>query len=354
MATELRQILVRMETDLLVVHQASMQLAELAGIKIPEQVSLAGMIVSYCDKAKWPCLVKYCHEKIGDTHYFTTIIENPLRIIRKEIPIPFSGHLLSAFDKQPNIPDYRANRLQDLEQFCFAISHELKTSLSKLQLAVTLLEREELPATVNNFVDIIHRSASSLEQTLTSLNKVIEFGHHSPEVVKRLSLQSLFDQVYLEFAEMLARVQATVTTDLASITGFYYVEIYLRTIFTNLFSNAIKYSEPSRPLQLSFIAHRQENTIVLTVIDNGQGIDLVQNGSRLFNPFTRFSEKEEGAGIGLYLVKTITERNGGSVEVESAKGRGSTFRFYLNEYPVPQDDNFKNTYNDGVLPLTSS
>jgi signal transduction histidine kinase len=334
MVTKLRQIPIQIETDLLVVHSEAMQLASLAGVKIAEQVSFAAMIISYCDTSSWPDSVIFNYETTGEIHYLTATFQNQSYIIRKVIPFPFTSHQLTALTTQLHNQAYQQQRLKDLEQFSFALSHELKTSLAKLQLSITLLEREVLNQQVNKFVEMIHRSASSLERTLIGLNKVMEHGHQSSKVVERVSLQDVFDQVYLEFAELFARAQATVTTDISSVTDFSYIEIYLRTIFTNLFSNAIKYADPSRPLQLYVTALREGDTVIMTVIDNAQGIDMEENGHMLFHPFTRFTDKTEGSGIGLYLVKSMAERNGGSVEVESSKGKGTTFRFYLKEYNI--------------------
>lgn len=71
--------------------------------------------------------------------------------------------------------------------------------------------------------------------------------------------------------------------------------------------------------------------------DNAEGIDMERNGSRLFTPFIRFNQEQEGKGIGLYLIKKMIEKNGGRLEVESEKGRGSTFTIYLKEYPATPD-----------------
>ena len=337
MPTELSQITVAKESDLLLVHSSAMQIARLAGMGVAEQIAYAGMITRDCDPANGPNKVSFSIDKQDDNlSFILATISNPFKIIKKEIPQRQASHLLTTtYPTWLKTNEQLQQRLLDMEQFSFALSHELKTSLTKLQLAISLLEKEELVEPINNFVQIIHRSAASLENTLLGLNQILELGHDSPDVIRKISLSNIFDKVYEEFSEMLARSHATLTIDFDSLEEFYYIEIYLRTIFSNLFSNAIKYAEPSRPLQISMAAHRQGDTIILVVIDNGQGIDMETHGPRLFLPFTRFSSKTEGSGIGLYLVKNMVERNDGHIEVESTRGRGTTFRFYLKEYQSP-------------------
>ena len=70
---------------------------------------------------------------------------------------------------------------------------------------------------------------------------------------------------------------------------------------------------------------------MLEVSDNGLGIDLERNGHKLFKMFTRLHANHvEGTGLGLYLIKRIIERHGGSIKAESKPGIGSRFIVTLN------------------------
>jgi signal transduction histidine kinase len=72
--------------------------------------------------------------------------------------------------------------------------------------------------------------------------------------------------------------------------------------------------------------------VLLTFSDSAAGMDLNLIKDRLFAPFTRFSDRAPGKGIGLYLVKSMVENNGGSVSVESTPGVGTSFTFTLIPY----------------------
>jgi two-component system CheB/CheR fusion protein len=88
-------------------------------------------------------------------------------------------------------------------------------------------------------------------------------------------------------------------------------------------------------LEIHVKAHSENQNIVILFSDNGQGIDLVKNNPQiLFQPFTRFSNDTDGKGLGLYIIKTMVERNGGRVEIESTLNQGTTFRFVLQPYTL--------------------
>ena len=74
----------------------------------------------------------------------------------------------------------------------------------------------------------------------------------------------------------------------------------------------------------------EDRRIVLTIKDQGIGLDLQLYGERLFGLFQRFHTHREGMGIGLYLVNSIVEAYGGKIGIWSEPGRGSTFTIYLS------------------------
>jgi signal transduction histidine kinase len=104
----------------------------------------------------------------------------------------------------------------------------------------------------------------------------------------------------------------------------------LKTILRNLISNAIKFT-PSKG-KIMVMAEKKENEILLTVSDNGIGIDpAIQN--KLFKDFKTYSTNgtkgEKGTGLGLLICKMYVEKHDGKIWVESTPGKGSKFKFTL-------------------------
>ncbi len=98
------------------------------------------------------------------------------------------------------------------------------------------------------------------------------------------------------------------------------------SVFLNLFTNTIKYNQ-ERPKALINLVLNGKN-LIIEYRDNGIGIDLKKYGNELFKPFIRagFHEKQEGSGVGLYLIKRIVTSYGGGISVESELGKGTLFK----------------------------
>jgi PAS domain S-box-containing protein len=117
----------------------------------------------------------------------------------------------------------------------------------------------------------------------------------------------------------------------------------LRQVLLNLISNAVKYNRPGGEVELRAVRH--DGWVELQVADTGRGLNAEQLG-HLFEPFNRLGNEGggiEGTGIGLVIVKSLVERMGGSVGVDSTPGVGSVFRLRLADAsddgvpaPLPQ------------------
>jgi signal transduction histidine kinase len=121
-------------------------------------------------------------------------------------------------------------------------------------------------------------------------------------------------------------VQVEVTTEPITLHGD---PIRLTELFQNLLDNAVKFmgAEPAPLVEIT--AERTNGEIIITVRDNGIGIDP-RHTSKLFGLFEKLDASSDGTGVGLALVRRIVEVHGGRIWAESAgPGRGSSFRFTL-------------------------
>ncbi|MGN6543399.1 MAG: sensor histidine kinase, partial [Ginsengibacter sp.] len=102
----------------------------------------------------------------------------------------------------------------------------------------------------------------------------------------------------------------------------------LRSIIYNLVSNAIKFRSPERRPKIVIKTERESNFIIISIKDNGIGIDSHKQEA-IFSKYFRIGNNIEGSGVGLYLVKEIVTNAGGKIYVESQLGEGSEFKVYL-------------------------
>jgi signal transduction histidine kinase len=104
-----------------------------------------------------------------------------------------------------------------------------------------------------------------------------------------------------------------------------------KMVLGNLLSNAIKYHSPQKPdpyIQVDF--ERTMGKVSFAVADNGEGI-AEEHHEKIFDMFYRASENSNGTGLGLYIVKETLARLGGSVELQSQKGTGTTIKITFEQ-----------------------
>lgn len=210
--------------------------------------------------------------------------------------------------------------------FAAAASHELRTPLTTIRGYAELL-RERLEAAdpdVREAVDAIARQTTHLQRLVGNLLREARLEHGDAEAVDEpTSVPVVLEEVRCGFPGSIDRIRLRIEPDLPSVA---LDPTALHEIVANLVDNALKYSASGSAVDVD--AELDHGSLVIRVRDEGQGIpsgDL----PRIFDRFTQIdgssTRAHGGVGLGLHLVRELTRRAGGDVEVESAVGRGTTF-----------------------------
>jgi signal transduction histidine kinase len=221
------------------------------------------------------------------------------------------------------------------DQFLSTAAHELKTPLTVLLGNAQAIERRairqgDLPERELRAVHVIHEQAKRLSKMMAALLDIsrLEQGKLSIERA-RFDLRTLVKRVVDEVQPGLTihTVEYLAADEPMIVEGD---ELRLEQVLQNLIGNAVKYSLQGGVVQVQVV--RRDNRACMSVSDQGMGIPA-EDIPHLFERFYRASNIDEeritGMGIGLYIVKEIVTLHGGSVEVESVLGTGSTFTVCL-------------------------
>jgi signal transduction histidine kinase len=235
--------------------------------------------------------------------------------------------------QQVNIENRKLNKINELlDNIIFMTAHDLRSPISNLKLINHLINESNDMGEKLELLEKVAESTNRMENVINGLVEIIEVQKEGIERPKKVSFEKVFEHVYAEHEDMLVNLDAKLNIDFSRAPEINYQEAFLISIFNNLIGNAIKYHS-KHPLEISVHTEKVPGFIVLVVSDNGIGIDLKKYYKTIFRPFSRIKENyKEGKGIGLHLVKTIVEKNGGSIEVESEPGKGAKFTIYLAEY----------------------
>jgi PAS domain S-box-containing protein len=235
-------------------------------------------------------------------------------------------------------------RLRDLDdtrgQYLATVSHELRTPLSSIISFTELIrgsDRQLSPDTASS-LGIIERNARRLLHVVGDLLLLdrIEAGG-MPLDLEPVSVPDLLGDVARSGSPEAGRRGVRVEVSVADGPPVRADPIRLYQVFDNLLSNAVKFTAEDGRVRLT--ATREELFWRVDVEDSGIGIPAGEL-AQIFDRFARATNARiagvPGSGLGLSVVKAITELHGGRVEVDSAEGTGTTFRVYLPIQEVPR------------------
>ncbi|MDO1447219.1 PAS domain-containing sensor histidine kinase [Rhodocytophaga aerolata] len=217
-----------------------------------------------------------------------------------------------------------------LDNFVYMAAHDLKSPVSSLKMLLHLLDMQTEIDKKEEFIRMVNVSVDRLERTISGLIEVI-FVESSQSPAKEIAFDEMLANIITELGPQMDSCKDCIEADFR-VPSIKYIEAYLSSIMKNLITNAVKYYAPRRPLAIHIQTKKVDDAILLTVTDNGIGIDLIRNKDKVFKPFKRFTERAHGTGVGLYIIKNIVEKNGGTIEIESQPDKGTTFRVYLKAY----------------------
>ncbi|MEK6482082.1 CheR family methyltransferase [Catalinimonas sp. 4WD22] len=219
-----------------------------------------------------------------------------------------------------------------LDEFVYAIAHDMRAPVANLLSIVKLFETGDNQSQ-EKLLHLLSKTVYRLDSTLNGLIDMIEAQESGNQQGEACIFKEIVEDIKNELLTKINESGAQIVCDFDKVPNIKYNKTYLYSIIRNLLSNAIKYRSSQRTPAIKLLTKQLENQgVMLSISDNGRGIDLKANGKALFKPFRRFDDDSEGKGIGLHIIKNMIERNGGKIKVESEVDKGTTFRMYLNAY----------------------
>ena len=218
----------------------------------------------------------------------------------------------------------------ELERFAYITSHDLRAPVVNITELIDLYDQQD-PAKESNqaVIEKLQKSAQQLNSTLNTLIEVVALKNQTPIQKSWYTWRSIFDNVLLSIGQQIRKSGAQMTVDFSKASNVLADRDYLHSILLNLITNAIKYKKENKAPNIKITSYKENEKTVLSVKDEGIGIDLDKYHHKVFGLYQQFSDKKQGKGLGLYIVKNQLERMGGNIQVASQVGVFTEFKCYF-------------------------
>lgn len=228
--------------------------------------------------------------------------------------------------------DQLTEQNQDLQQFSYIISHNIRSPIARIAGLIDLIKIENAESQSISPEIIMHldKSIHGLDTVIRDLNQILSIRKGINKTKEMVVFQEVFEWVTLTLENEIEAAGAQIKADFEAYPGIYSIKAYVQSIMYNLISNAVKYRRDDITSEIEVRSFRRGDYVCLEVQDNGIGIDLQAiDPYKIFGLYQRMHTHVEGKGLGLYLVKSQVEALNGKIDLESAPMQGAKFTVYF-------------------------
>lgn len=219
---------------------------------------------------------------------------------------------------------------KELELFSYGLSHDLRAPLRGINGYVNILKEDHLNGISKEGKELVETILDLTDKMNVLIDDILSFSQISTKNLREqeFSVNSMIEEILQLFNVKLnyPKTKIILQPDLPPMKGD---KRMLFQLWSNLLNNALKYSRKEEDPQVEIGVFQKEGRNIYFIKDNGIGIDP-QHADKIFQTFSRLAGKSyKGTGIGLALVKRVLEKHQGKIWIESEKGKGATFFFYV-------------------------
>lgn len=222
---------------------------------------------------------------------------------------------------------------QELDQFVYRASHNLRAPLTSLIELISVTKDEPSEKLVKEYLDYMEETSEKLDKVIRD---IIDYSKNNRIEVQceAVHLKSLAEEIIEENEDAFKKQKNQITFHYHSETPesssvFFTDKTRIRIVLNNLIANAISHADPNKNEALIEVAlHQKSNSLIILVTDNGLGIDP-EIEDRIYDLFFVGNPHSQGSGIGLYVVQEVIQKLEGKISFTSTIGKGTTFTVNL-------------------------
>ena len=249
-------------------------------------------------------------------------------MLNNNIGVVENGCLIRTWGVQTDITDRKKTEKelvetnQELDTFFYKASHDLKGPLASVMGIVNLARLENSDPLNEKYFTMIETSVKRLDRTLLDLIELARTRKGTSKL-SQINIMSMVQDILHSLRHLPDFGSINFEVKIDHLLELKADKVLVLSVFQNLIHNAINYCNQDSP-HIRIKVEKQENGVVIQIIDNGQGIP-VGIRDRVFEMFYRGHPDSTGSGLGLFIVKNALEKMKGTISFESEVGKGTTF-----------------------------
>ncbi|MFT6003167.1 MAG: PAS domain S-box-containing protein [Bacteroidia bacterium] len=228
-----------------------------------------------------------------------------------------------------NLNDTLEMQTKQLQEFAYICSHNLRSPAGNIRALLDFYNNEPSEENLILLLEKLDVVSVDLLDTIQDLAGVVQIKNEISEDFISINLAKLIEKASDSLSQEILDKTAAIEVQLNGISSIKASKTYMDSIVLNLFSNALKYAHEERNPSILFTANQDKKYFILSVKDNGLGIDLKKHGEKVFGLRRTFHRNKDSKGIGLFITKAQVEAMEGSISIESELNIGTTFTIRL-------------------------
>ncbi len=215
---------------------------------------------------------------------------------------------------------------EKLLDFTNIISHNIRSNTSNMTMIINLIDETDEEAERKEYFKLLKESNAKLSDTIYYLNETINVKLNTTEQKVPLSVKSEIEKALIGINGIIKNEKVEISINVTEDCTIKSIPSYFESIMFNLITNAIKYKAHDRNPIISIELVKKGSKCIISVKDNGLGIDMNRNKDKIFGMYKTFHGNSDAVGLGLFMTKNHVEALGGTIELESEVGKGSKFK----------------------------
>ena len=240
-------------------------------------------------------------------------------------------HLKQKEEELKKLVNITSLQNKKLINFAHIISHNLRSHTANFSMLLGFLIKEKDDLERENLLQMLITASDNLLETLDNLNEVVEINTNQNLAKKSIHVNTKINKIQKSLSYLIKNKKATILNYIPNTIYVKGVPTYVYNILLNIISNAVKFADPNKEHMIELSVEKDTDYTVISVKDNGLGIDLEKHKNKLFGMYKTFHQHEDSRGIGLFISKNQIDAMKGKIDVQSKVGQGTTFNIYFNE-----------------------